>query len=499
MPNYLSWILTQLVIVVSGVLIGLSPVQANPLLIGEIDNALKTRCLSPTKTAVSIVELPTGNTVYARNVHESLLPASIMKIVTTAAALHYLGPEYRFTTRFLTNGSRVGNQIQGDLIIKGGGDPSLLPEHLWLIANRLKASGIQEITGNLLVDAHFFDQHDRAPSWTQEMTQYSYDAKLAAFSLNFNTLSVRVLPGTQVGSELTVWLEPAPGYMKLSNYGKTIAQGRNTVSISRKETEWGDSEVVVNGRLPLGSAEKVVNLTIENPLRYAGEAFRAFLAQAGIGVRGTTQIVNTDAFGTELYLHSSVPISLILKNLNTYSNNFTAEQIVKTIAAERYGTPGSHAEGLRLVTDFLRIIGVDTQNLVLADGSGLSRKNRFTAKAMTDLLAAMYPRFDTGPDFLASLRVMGAYGVLSNRLAQSPAQGQIRAKTGTLNGVSTLAGYVASPGNKVFAYALFLNDNRCGYYGADKVEDRIVNAIHTYGNNMLLTTVGPGSTMGPSQ
>ncbi len=466
--------------------------QINSALTTEIDEALKSRCLNSNQTAVSVVQVPEGKVIYSRNVQTPLLPASIMKIITTATALHYLGPEYRFTTQFLYTGKRIGRVIQGDLVVRGGGDPKLSSEQLWSIATRIKASGVNEITGNLVIDTHFFDGYDRAPAWDDEgTTQRAYDAKLSPFSINFNTIAVYVSPGVAVGAPLNISLDPAQTYIQAQNLGKTTRGGRYTISVSRNHESLANQasamsdgvaeEIYVRGSLPVGAKEQVVYLSVNNPTRYAAETFRAFLQQAGVKMNGSIQITSTPVVGTELYNHTSSSLSLILKDLNTYSNNFTAEQIIKTIAADRYGAPGSHAEGLRLSMDFLRLLRIDTQNLTLVDGSGLSRKNRFTAKAMTDLLAAMYPRFDTGPDFLASLRVMGAYGVLSNRLSNSPAHGQIRAKTGSLSGVSTLAGYVASHTGQLFAYALFENQNQCGYTGADRIEDRIITAIHNYG------------------
>jgi len=479
-------ILTSLLILLS--VSGYS--QSNPLLIQEIETTLKAACLNHSKTAVSVVAVPEGKVVYNQNVYEPLLPASVMKIVTTAAALHYLGPEYRFTTQFLYTGNRVGEAIHGDLVIRGGGDPKLSAEQLWLIAARIKASGIREVMGNLVIDSHFFDNHERAPAWELEpATQRAYDARLSAFSVNFNTIAVHVQPGVGVGEPLRVWLEPAPAYIHINNLGKTIRGGRNAVSVYRSGEESNEIEMSVRGKLSIGAKESVVYLNVENPSRYAAESFLALLRQTGVNVNGAVQYATTPVAGKELYTHLSEPLSLILKDLNTFSNNFMAEQIVKTIAAERFGTPGSHEEGLRLVMDFLRSSAVTTQGVALADGSGLSRTNRFTAKAMTDLLVSMYPRFDTGPDFLASLRVMGAYGVLSHRLAESPAHGLIRAKTGTLSGVSTLAGYVGTTNHKLFAYALFLNDNRCGHDGADRIEDSIVTAIYTYGSQPTLESM----------
>ncbi len=455
---------------------------ADSILTEKINQALQARCLDDAQTSVNIVALPSGKNIYTNNANKPLLPASIMKLFTTAAALHYLGPEYRFKTTILYTGKRKGNIIQGNLVIRGGGDPALSTEKLWQIATNIKASGIKKITGNLVVDSHFFDHYDRAPEWKTKRTQAAYDAKLSPLALNHNTIAIHVQPGSSVGDVVNAWLNPAPAYIKLLNIGRTIKRGRNTVSARRSEDTSGEVKLQVRGRLPISGHERVIRLNVNNPVRYTAETFRALLDEIGVKIDGPTEIVSTPVAGKKLYENWSESLSLILKVLNTYSNNFTAEQIIKTIAAERFGTPGSHAEGLRLMKDFLRISKVNTQGLILADGSGLSRNNRMTTQAVTDLLTKMFSRFDLGPDFMAALRVMGANGVLSKRLAKSPARGKIRAKTGTLRGVSTLAGYVESVGGEVFGYALFLNNNRCGYHKADKIEDRIVNAIYKFGS-----------------
>jgi serine-type D-Ala-D-Ala carboxypeptidase/endopeptidase (penicillin-binding protein 4) len=446
----------------------------------EVDKALRAKCLDRSQTSVSIVALPSRTNLYASNTGKALLPASVMKLVTTAAALHHLSPEYRFKTEFLYQGQRKNGQIQGNLVIRGGGDPRLSTQDFWQIAKQIKASGVNVVTGNLIVDAHFFDTYDRAPQWETERTQRAYDARLSALALNFNTIVIRVLPGPYIGSRLNAWLDPAPAYIQLRNLTKTIKRGRTTIFARRSEKIPGQVEIRVSGNLRSGVEEKTLRLNVEHPLRYAAETFRALLQEAGVKITGETQVVSTAQFGHKIYEHYSPNLSLILKELNTYSNNFTAEQIVKTIAAERFGTPGSHAEGLKLMKEFLHISGANTENVVLADGSGLSRKNRMTTQAITDFLKDIYLRFDIGPDFQAALRVMGANGVNSHRLSKSPAKGKIRAKTGTLNGVSTLAGYVSNPKNQIFAFALFLNNNRCGIRGADRIEDKIVNAIYEH-------------------
>ena len=459
--------------------------QTNSRLTQQIDKVLKESCLDSSQTSVNVVALPDGEIVYARNPVVPLLPASVMKLVTTAAALHYLSPEYRFKTEFLYSGTRNNGLIQGDLIIRGGGNPRLSTEQFWTIATRIKASGINEITGDLIVDTHFFDEYELAPEWEEEKRgQRPYDAKLSALSLNFNTIAAHIQPGASVGDTVNAWLDPAPAYIHLRNTGKTTSRrSKHTVWAHRHENQPGEVEIEVRGQLPVNAPEKVVYLNLNNPTHYAAETFRALLLQIGIKINGETKTVSSRIDANKLYKHFSQPLSLILKELNLYSNNLTAEHIVKTIAAERYGTPGSHAEGLRLLDDFLRINNVNTEGVVIVDGSGLSRKNRMTTHAITDLLTAMYSRFDIGPDFIAALHIMGKNDIYAQRLRNSPAREKTRAKTGSLKGVSTLAGYMGSSNGQIFGFALFLNHNRCGSRKADDIEDRIITAIYNLGES----------------
>lgn len=446
-----------------------------------LDKLLSSRCLSADKTAVSIVRIPDGQSVYAKNISTPLLPASILKISTTAAALHYLGPEYRFKTKVYHTGQFENGVISGDVYLKGYGDPSLNSERLWYITNQLKQQGINRIEGNLYADVQFFDDYDRSPHWKVKRSQRPYDAKIGALSLNFNTIAVHVEPAEQTGQLVNAWLDPAPAHIQLKILAKTTLKGRKKTVWARRVQQNGQTIIEVHGKLRKNTRKRTLFLNVDDPTRYTIESFRSYLSKAGVQVRGQTGTGVTPAHAHKLQESKSQPLSVVLKELNTYSNNLIAEQIIKTIAATQTKQRGSHAAGLQLVQQFYKQTGIRSQGIVLADGSGLSRQNQFTAQAMTDLLTNILPRFDIGPDFLSTLRVMGAQGVHSKRLKNSPAKAKIRAKTGTLYRVSTLAGYVPSEQGQLYAYALLLNDNRCGKYGADRIEDKIISAIYQHG------------------
>jgi D-alanyl-D-alanine carboxypeptidase/D-alanyl-D-alanine-endopeptidase (penicillin-binding protein 4) len=460
----------------------------------KIDRLLQKKCLDRSQTAISLVSIPDGRQVYARHIQKPLLPASIQKVVTSATALAKLSPEYRFHTRLLYTGKRKGDTIQGDLILRGGGDPMLKSADLQRLAVRLSKSGIRHITGNLIADIHLFDSYDRAPAWKEKRSQRAYDAQIGPLSIDFNTLQIHVRPHEKKGKPVDVWLDPAPAYISIDNQTRTVKvrKGRNPYAVWARRGELQPNEnglpemrIHLRGKLGISAHEQVLVVNIDNPTFYAIESFRQYLSDANVKVGGLTRVSNQLIKGKLLYKHTSPPLSFILKELNTYSNNFMAEQILKTLAVEAKKVPASHEEGIKVVMQFLKELRVNTEHIQIVDGSGLSRKNRFTAQAMTDLLLKMYSRFDIGPDFLSVLRVMGANGVHSKRLKRSPAKGKIRAKTGTLNRVSTLTGYVPDKKGNLYAFSFFLNNHRCGYSGADQIEDGIIKAVYEIGETVL--------------
>ncbi len=447
---------------------------------GVIDRAVSKKCVNQGKTGISVVALPSGKQVYERNGKLALLPASVQKLITTASALHYLGPNYRFKTEILHTGSRKSGVIDGDLIIRGGGDPDLTPEKIWLIAEQIKRMGVNEVTGALVVDGTYFDSLITAPSWKENHTQRAYDARLGALSVSFNTVAVDVHPGGKNGGPAIVGLFPDSPYFELVNKATTALSGKRGITALRS-LQKGKTVITVTGIMRPGSKGKKIYLNIQNPLEYAAVTFKEYFQRSGVVIKGGVRIAVTDKSATSIYTHKSDPLAVIVRKLNKFSNNFVAEQIAKTIAAEKTGAPGSHEKALELLRRFLTDSGIDVSEIILADASGLSRRNRISAKAITSLLTVMNGRFDIGPDFLAALGIMGVDGSVKKRMSSSPARSQARAKTGSLSRLSALAGYVAGEKGSLFAFAIFLNDNKCNYKGADKIEDTIVTSIYKYG------------------
>lgn len=444
--------------------------------VDALDGIVRERCINHDKLGVHVVELPSGETLYDKNGSSALSPASVMKLVTTATALHYLGVNYKFKTDVYHTGSREGGLVKGDLVIRGGGDPKLTSEAVWLITEEVRRQGITEVAGDLVLDTSFFDDNDSPPARSGKRGQRPYDALLGALSVNFNTVAVHVYPGVKQGDAVIAEVSPASPYFKMVNDGVT-RHGGHPVAAFRVNGQ--DSVAIrITGSMRPDEPGGAININVDDPFRFAGETFRAYLKRAGVNVAGVIKKGQVPQGAKLIHTHQSDPLSMILRDLNRFSNNFVAEQIVKTVAAEIMGTPGTHENGLSLAMKFLSESGLDTTGVVLADGSGLSKDNRLTAKALSGLLAAMSKRFDIGPDFIASLGIMGVDGTVRKRLKTSPAKALARAKTGTINHVTALAGYVSGQDGKLYGFTILQNDSGCPYRGSHKIEDRIVTTVH---------------------
>ena len=451
-------------------------------LTGMINQALKQRCVNDGQTAVRVVDVNSGQTVYDRNGGVPLTPASVMKLVTTATALYYLGVDYRFKTDILHTGRRDGGVIEGDLIVHGGGDPKLTPENIWRIAEELKRQGITEVKGSLVADDTFFDGFHLPKGRGAKRTQKPYDAPHGALSVNFNTIGLHLYPGEQAGERVRVEVEPKSDYIRVINESATSGKRRRPVGAFRMNGENG-VVVKVTGAMRPSDAGGVIYVTIDDPLQFAAETFMAYFARAGIKIHGGIKKESAPQTAKTIYIHQSEPLPVILRELNRHSNNFIAEQVLKTTAAEEGGAPGSDEYGLALAAKMLKELGVETGGLTMSDGSGLSKDNKLTARALTGLLSVMARRFDIGPDFISSLGIMGVDGTVRKRLKYSPAKAQARAKTGTLNNTSALSGYVAGRDNKLYAFAILQNNNGCFHYGSHQIEDKIITAIYLSAEN----------------
>ncbi|HEY0838909.1 MAG TPA: D-alanyl-D-alanine carboxypeptidase/D-alanyl-D-alanine-endopeptidase [Vulgatibacter sp.] len=411
------------------------------------------------RTGVLVVDLDTGREIFARNADELLNPASNMKLLTTAAALSRLGPSFRFATELYVSDAPRAGVVKGSLYLKGKGDPSLDTERLFRIARELKRQGIKEIAGNLVIDDTYFDAEYDGPGWEQDDSDRPYMAGAGAVSLNFNAVGIHVHPGEGTGATARVELEPPSDYLVLDNQAITGPPGSRSRVVANSVPDGKRQKIVVRARIATNEPGEIQYRRISDPPRYTGESFKTLLGELGVKVRGKVVLGAVPADLKPIVVDRSEPLTVLIHKLNKWSQNHMSEMLLKTLGAESRGAPGTWAKGAAAIEDFLAAeVGIPKGSLVIRNGSGLNDTNRVSARQLVRLLTWIHSRSLIEPELLASLPIAGVDGTTRNRLGGTLGEGRVRAKTGTLQNVTALSGYVDAVGGRRFAFAIVVND-----------------------------------------
>jgi D-alanyl-D-alanine carboxypeptidase/D-alanyl-D-alanine-endopeptidase (penicillin-binding protein 4) len=441
---------------------------------------------------VLAISLDRQDTLLSLNAQEMMVPASNMKLLTTAAAFHYLGPEFRYRTFLLAGGSRSGETLDGDLILYGTGDPSLSDRYfpsetapMDTLADKVVQAGIREIRGDLVVDGTFFAGPDLHPDWDPEDLNDAFAAPVSATSLNENILRVRVEAGAWVGAQPTVHTFPPGSGIPIYNLANTVSPGSRSRIWLLRETP--RDPIGIEGEIPLGGADVWRSLPVPDPLSYSGNQLKRALEVRGIRVSGRVvpirrasasplNSLSSPLDGTELPwpevigIHTSPPLRELLRVINKESHNFFAETVAKTLGRVVIGD-GSFSGGERAISDFLiGEVGVSAQEIRIRDGSGLSAQNGASASVFVQLLRFMSDSPWWG-DFWDTLPEAGVRRELG-RMYRSPAAGNLRAKTGTINNVSALSGMVRTRTGERILFSILAN-GLASEYAAKRAEDQL--------------------------
>lgn len=412
---------------------------------------------------VLVVSLSRGDTLYSRNADTRLLPASTMKLFTTALAFDRLGPEHQFTTDVLRDGN-VGTDgtLVGNLVLRGGGDPGLsnrfIPgdqnSPMKALARQVAATGIHRVRGDVIGDASAFDPQRVPDGWRSRYLDASYAQRVSALSLNENLLHVKVSPG-QGNSVGRISLEPASLAFKVINETRTVpGSARAKLTVGRRP----DGSIVTRGWIGAKSQVRVYVVVVDDPALFATGAFRQALLDEGIEVTGGIKIGASPSSATRVASLSSPPLSQLASVMNRESVNHFAELIFRD--ASRTPDPlsvGSANAGNTLLQQLLvNRAGTTRDAFFTADGSGLSTLDRVTPRALVQLLS-FADRAPWSREFHASLPVAGTSELLRHRMINTPAVGNLHAKTGTTNDVIALGGYVNAQNGELLAFSFLYN------------------------------------------
>jgi serine-type D-Ala-D-Ala carboxypeptidase/endopeptidase (penicillin-binding protein 4) len=411
---------------------------------------------------VMVVSLTRGDTLYAYNAGQQMLPASTMKLLTSAIALDRFGPDYQFSTDALRDAA-VGpdGTLKGNLYLRGDGDPALsgkfLPGGPSAPMNRLAdlvaSKGIRHVTGSVIGDATGFDDEKVPQGWLTRYLQASYAARVSALSLNENVVVVAVTP-TVAGKPATVALEPSTSAIPLVGNVRTVA-GVGARLAFRKQ---GDGTITASGSIGTRTGTRRYVYIVEDPASFATGAFLNALIARGVKVDGGIRLGKTPPTATKVASLLSPPLASMIAAMNRESINHYAELLFRNAArGPQRNAVGSVANAAGVLDSFFASkVGVDTSSLKFADGSGLSTIDRVTPRAQVQLLGYAH-RAPWGPWLHSSLPVAGDSELLKRRMRNTPAEGNLHAKTGTTNDVIALAGYVTAVNGEVLAFSFLYN------------------------------------------
>jgi D-alanyl-D-alanine carboxypeptidase/D-alanyl-D-alanine-endopeptidase (penicillin-binding protein 4) len=397
---------------------------------GAIDRFLPDSLFPPSNVGIKIVSLTEDETLYELNSEMLFNPASNQKLFTAAAAISTLGMDYTLATVFTVD------TAAGVIGVKAHGDPILSTTDADSIARRLVPLLPARASWELVSDVSYFDDVHRGTGWTWDSEPAAYAAYITPLILNGNTIQVTVRPGTTAGDTLTVKTDPVTGYVSLENSGVTVSDTvRERLRISRKWRERLNT-ITVRGEMIDSGRRRKASISLWEPDRYAATVLAERLNRYGVPV-GTVTLDTARIPGIEI-LRFTHGLDSALTFMNKISDNLTAESLLKILAAERSGPPGSADAGISVIYQFLSQHRIDTTGIRLADGSGVSRYNLVSTSVIIQLLRAMYNTKSLFDPFYHSLPIAGVDGTIWYRMRGTSAENNLRAKTGTLSGVSIL-------------------------------------------------------------
>jgi D-alanyl-D-alanine carboxypeptidase/D-alanyl-D-alanine-endopeptidase (penicillin-binding protein 4) len=442
----------------------------------RVDTLVGAAPASKGEWGLLIADAETGETLYEQNAAKYFVPASNMKLFTTALALDKLGPEFRFHTTLESTGVITPEgELSADLVLVGRGDPNLSnrkfpfnlkeefdgpPERaLAELADALAAKGIKKMSGDVIGDDSYFPRQRYPNGWEIDDMVWEYGASISALVVSDNTAMVTLTPGQTAGEAVQVVVAPRTQDFAVDNQVLTSAANvKPDLTLTR---EPGAHLVVVRGTLPAKSAPRKLVLAIEEPALHAATLLKALLEQRGVevdgGLRARHEAITAEGVTpTVLAEHVSIPLSDSVKLVNKISQNLHTEALLRT-AMRQKGTWNSFDDVSKFAADFYAQVGIAPEDIIQTDGSGLSRHDMVTPRAMLTLLryAQTRPWFES---FFASLPVAGVDGTLEERMKNTPAAGRVHAKTGSVEHVRAMSGFADTAGGRRLVFSFMSNN-----------------------------------------
>lgn len=452
-----------------------------PGLAGALDSVFSDTSFAHAHWGVALRSVQDGSVIYERNSEKMFLPASDMKLVTGAAILEVLGPDYRYETSVEATGPVVNGVLQGDLVVRGSGDPTFSirlagdPRDIFRAwADSLRAAGITRISGGIVGVDEAFEDPALGSGWSWDDLDSYYAAGVTGLQFSEGVVDIEVLPATNLGDPGIVILSPPTQYVKVQNRTVTTSPGTPArIDVDRDETGPG---ITISGTIPIDTPYVDDAVAVRNPTAFFVNSLREVLRESGIVVEGPPMDADEWPIPLEtlyatnpLFVHRSIPLRDILPAMLKPSQNWIAETFLRTLGLEQRGE-GSADAGAAVVDSLFSAWGLDVDELRMADGSGLSRYNLVSPDLLADLLAHMAGS-EHWEIWYRSLPIAGIDGTLASRMEGTAAEGNVHAKTGSLSAIRALSGYVTNAAGERMIFSILVNQ----YVGSSREIDAIVD------------------------
>jgi len=449
----------------------------------KLDKILSNSFFESTLAAVDVYDLTGKEIIYQKNNRYLLHPASNMKILTSAAGLVFLGPDYNFETTFYYKGDIDDGVLDGDLYVVGGFDPAFSIQDLDYFIDAIDSLGIKKIKGNIFADVSRMDTMYWGEGWMWDDDPSTDSPYLSSLNINYNSVEVFLL-GTEPGRKAQIILNPYSKYFNVYNEAVTVSPDEdNSYSITR---DWMNKKntVVAKGKVKKGRMitgdEEPQSLNVFRPDLYFLTLFKETLQRKGIKVEG--KLDNFWLPYDAIYLRTiSRPFAEIIIPLDKKSINLIAEMVLYALAEKYYGKPATAKNGIKVINNFISLIGMSPEKYNLVDGSGLSHYNLVSAELILEVLKYMYYS-EPGlyKVLVESFPIAGVDGTLAKRMNGTSAENNVKAKTGTITGVSALSGYITSQSGRLIAFSILIENFARGTSTARNFQDEICKILVEY-------------------
>ena len=439
-----------------------------------VADALKKAGIPQQNVAIYVQAVEDKTPILSHNAEQAMNPASVMKVVTTNAALDLLTPAYRWKTEIYRDGKLANWVLQGNLIIKGYGDPGFKAQDFWRLLISLRQSGVKKISGDLIIDKSYFAAGTNDVSFDNEKWR-AYNAQPSAFLVNGRNTSFKFTASDEAVNITQEFELPEVVIVnKMKRVQGACGEWRSRMAY---DVQPSDDKVVVkfSGSYSTECGERFLELSLFEDEKYAFFTFKKLWRELGGEFNGALKLQETPVNAVKVLEQLSEPLGSVIRDINKWSNNVMAKQLLLTMGAEKAGAPATEAKGIAAIQSWLAANGLKFNELVIENGSGLSRTEQISAGHLGQLLVRAYSS-PVMPEMMASLPILSLDGTIRQRLRDSQSQGRAHLKTGSLNGVSAIAGYVLDANGHRHVLVMLVNhDNASASRGA---QDALIEWVH---------------------